>query len=205
VASGLDHELVSLGSLKFSGCVACLACAADNVCRVKDGLEPLRAKILAADAYVIGSPNYYSGMTALTHAFLERWFQFRHRGATHLWGKVAVAVGVGSLGGDPVVDQIEKFMSYNFIKTVAKVSVPGNPCCFQCGFGSECEIGVPAMTGMACPDPAHLPTPWTSPEALRLAREAGETLGEVLRDGYDRSLVAMEMQELLAEKFRETV
>jgi multimeric flavodoxin WrbA len=204
-ASGLDGELIELGPLSFSGCVACLGCAPDNVCRVKDDLAPLRAKLLAADAYVIGSPNYYSGMTSLTHAFLERWFQFRHRGAKHLWGKVAVAVGVGSQGGDPVVEQIEKFMSYNFIKTVAKVSVAGNPCCFQCGFGNECEIGVPAMTGMACPDPAHLPMPWTSAETLASAREAGQALGDLLRHGYDRSLMAMEMQELLAARFQETV
>ena len=204
-ASEIEHEIVSLGQLNYSGCVACLACAPDNVCRVKDDLEPLHAKILEADAYVIGSPNYYSGMTSLTHAFLERWFQFRHRGAKHLWGKVAVAVGVGSMGGDPVIDQIEKFMSYNFIKTIATVSVSGNPCCFQCGFGNDCEVGVPAMTGMACPDPAHLPSPGKSPEVLGMAREAGKQLGDLLRHGYDRSLMPMEMQELLTEKFKETV
>jgi multimeric flavodoxin WrbA len=204
-ASGVDHELVELGRLSFSGCVACLACAPDNVCRVNDDLAPLREKILAADAYVIGSPNYYSGMTSLTHAFLERWFQFRHRGAKHLWGKVAVAVGVGSMGGEAVVEQIEKFMAYNFIKTVAKVSVAGNPCCFQCGYGHECEIGVPAMTGIPCPDPARLPTPWASPEVVASARDAGQALGDLLRGGYDRRLMAMEMQEALAERFQETV
>ena len=38
-----------------------------------------REKILAADAYVIGAPNFFSTLNATTHAFLERWYQFRHR------------------------------------------------------------------------------------------------------------------------------
>ncbi len=98
-ATGLAYELVSLKGKTIKGCIACLGCVKDNVCKVKDDLEPLRDKIVEADAYVIGAPNYYSGMNALTHAFLERWFQFRHQEGSLLWGKLAVAVGVGGTDG----------------------------------------------------------------------------------------------------------
>ena len=84
-ATGLAYELVSLKGKTIKGCIACLGCVKDNVCKVKDDLEPLRDKIVEADAYVIGAPNYYSGMNALTHAFLERWFQFRHQEGSLLW------------------------------------------------------------------------------------------------------------------------
>jgi multimeric flavodoxin WrbA len=75
----VDYELVSLRKKTISGCIACLGCVKDNVCKVEDDLTPLREKIVEADAYVFGAPNYYSTLNAATHALLERWFQFRHQ------------------------------------------------------------------------------------------------------------------------------
>ena len=74
--TGLEYELISLRGKKIGGCIACLGCAKDNICKVKDDMTDLRDKIGSADAYVIGAPNYYSMLNGLTHAFLERWFQF---------------------------------------------------------------------------------------------------------------------------------
>ncbi len=78
-ASGCDYELVTLRGKNIGGCIACLGCVKDNVCKVQDDMAPLRDKIVEADAYVIGAPNYYSGINALTHALLERLYQFRHQ------------------------------------------------------------------------------------------------------------------------------
>ena len=58
--TGCDYELVHLKGKQISGCIACLGCVKDNVCKIDDDLAPLREKILAADALVIGAPNYYS-------------------------------------------------------------------------------------------------------------------------------------------------
>jgi len=84
-ATGVDYEFVHLRKKQISGCIACLGCVKDNVCKVEDDLEPIRDKIIEADGYVIGAPNYYSGMNATTHAFLERWFQFRHQEGDLQW------------------------------------------------------------------------------------------------------------------------
>ncbi|MFZ2654094.1 MAG: flavodoxin family protein, partial [Victivallales bacterium] len=183
--TGHEYELISLGNLKFSGCTACLGCAKDNVCKLHDDLSGVRDKIVGADAFVIGSPNYFSGISSLTHAFLERWFQFRHQEGKLVWGKLAVAVGVGSMGGEPVVGQIEKFMSYNLVKTVDTLSVNGNPSCFYCGYGKTCEMGVPKMTGMECPDPSHIPDILDNPDIRKSAVDAGARLGRMLSGGYD--------------------
>lgn len=51
---GWATEFVSLAGKKIAPCTACLACVRDNVCKIKDDMEPLRDKILAADALVIG-------------------------------------------------------------------------------------------------------------------------------------------------------
>jgi multimeric flavodoxin WrbA len=85
-------------------------------------MVPLREKIVQADAYVIGAPNYYSGLNATTHALLERWFQSRHQEGNSLWGKLGVAVGVGGTMGYFPAGEIQKLFLYNFIETVAKVA-----------------------------------------------------------------------------------
>jgi multimeric flavodoxin WrbA len=99
--TGCTYDLVSLRGKNISGCIACLGCVKDNICKVKDDLAELRDAVVAADAYVIGAPNYYSTLNAVTHAFVERWFQFRHQEGNLLWGKLAVAVGVE--GPPPVI------------------------------------------------------------------------------------------------------
>jgi multimeric flavodoxin WrbA len=203
--TGHEYELISLGKLKFSGCTACLGCAKDNVCIVQDDLVTLRDKIVNADAFVIGSPNYFSGMSSLTHAFLERWFQFRHQEGKLVWGKIAVAVGVGSMGGTPAIEQIEKFMSYNLVKTVDTLSITGNPSCFYCGYGNTCEMGVPRMMGIECPEPSRIPDIMDNPKTKKSVLDAGARLGKFLSAGYDRRFVALEMQENLAESFKESV
>jgi multimeric flavodoxin WrbA len=98
--SGCDCELVHLKGKTISGRIACLGCVKDNVCKVEDDLPPLRQAVVDADAYVIGAPHYYSGLNATTHAFLERWFQYRHQAGNTLWGKLAVGVG-GTAGQFP--------------------------------------------------------------------------------------------------------
>jgi multimeric flavodoxin WrbA len=144
-STGIDYELVSLRGKKIGGCIACLGCAGDNICKVDDDMVPLRDKIVQADAYVIGAPNYYTTLNAITHAFLERWFQFRHQEGNTLWGKLAVAVGVGGTDGRPPANDIERFFLYNFVETVAKVSGQGAAACFSCGYGETCRVGIPIM------------------------------------------------------------
>jgi len=83
---------------------------------VTDDLSEIRDKIVEAEAYVIGAPNYYSTINAITHAFLERWFQFHHQEGDTLWGKLGVGVGVGGTSGQFPEDVIVRFFMYNFIK-----------------------------------------------------------------------------------------
>lgn len=202
--SGVDYELISLGGKKIGGCTACLGCAADNVCKVKDDMGPLREKIMEADAYVIGAPNYYSTLNAITHAFIERWYQFRHQEGDALWGKLAVAVGVGGTTGKAPADDIERFFLYSFIETVAKVAGQGTASCFTCGYGETCRVGVATMMfgeGVKI-TPEMIPDVTKQPDVMQSAADAGKLLGRRLRQGHDRGRVTLAMQQKMMALFK---
>jgi len=204
--TGCDCELVSLRGKSISGCIACLGCVKDNVCKVKDDMTPLREKIIEADAFVIGAPNYYSTLNATTHALLERWFQFRHQTGRTLWGKLAVAVGVGGTAGNAPADQLEKMFMYNFIETVAKVTGQGAASCFSCGFGETCQVGIPMMLhgpGVKITDNI-IPDVQKDTDTMARAVEAGTLLGSRLTGDHDRTRVALAVQEKMMAMFGQT-
>ena len=206
-ATGCDYEIISLKGKAISGCIACLGCVKDNVCKVEDDLMPLREKIAQADAYVIGAPNYYSGLNAATHAFLERWFQFRHQEGNILWGKLGIAVGVGGTMGQFPADEIEKFFLYNFIETVAKVTGQGAASCYSCGYGETCKVGIPYFLhgdGVKL-TPETTPDVTKQPELMSAAVDAGIRLGRRLREGHDRTGVALKMQKVMMDSFQGAV
>ena len=201
--TGVDYELVSLRGKTISGCIACLGCVKDNICKVEDDLAPLREKIVAADAYVFGAPNYYSTLNAATHALLERWFQFRHQTGDLQWGKLAVAVGVGGTSGRFPADELEKLFLYNFIETVAKVTGQGAASCYTCGHGETCQVGIPLMVhgqGVKI-TPDMIPDVAKQPKVMAAAVEAGKLLGQRLKNGHDRMAVTRKVQEKMMAMF----
>ncbi len=204
--TGIEYKMVSLRGKTVNGCIACLGCVKDNICKVDDDLAPLRQDILEADAYVFGAPNYYSGMNALTHAFMERFYQFRHQTADLLWGKLAVAVGVGGTAGQAPADDIEKFFMYNFIETVAKVDGQGAASCYSCGYGETCQVGIPAMLhgeGVKI-TPEMIPNVKKQVDVMASAEGAGKVLGERLKNNHDRVKVAMGVKEKMMSLFEES-
>lgn len=205
--TGLEYHLVSLRGKKIAGCIACLGCVKDNVCKVEDDLTPLREAIVEADAYVIGAPNYYSTMNAITHAFLERWFQFRHQTGDTLWGKLAVTVGVGGTSGSFPADDLEKFLLYNFVETVAKVSGQGAASCYSCGSGESCQVGIPVMLHgpeVKISDDI-IPDVSKQNEVMEAAVQAGKLLGDRLKNNHNRQKVTQNMQAGFMEMFHGAV
>ena len=205
--TGVDYELISLRGKKISGCIACLGCAEDNVCKIKDDMTELRDKIIEADAYVIGAPNYYSTLNAITHAFMERWFQFRHQEGDMLWGKLGIAVGVGGMQGQSPVDEIEKYFMYNFIETVAKVTGQGAASCYSCGYGETCKVGIPNMLyGESVKiTPEMIPDVIKKPGVMTAAVHAGKLIRELLSSGHDRKQVTQKMQQKMMERIKSSI
>lgn len=76
VSNQIEVKTVRLYGLDYKGCMSCMACKikgkASNICKFKDELTPVLEEIAQADGLVLGSPNYFSEITAQMRAFLER-------------------------------------------------------------------------------------------------------------------------------------
>ena len=76
-SSGCETKTVSLATLKFRGCISCLACKVkgnkcDGLCALRDELRPVLEETLASDILVLGSPVYFHYPVAAARAFTER-------------------------------------------------------------------------------------------------------------------------------------
>ena len=82
-----EAETVFLGQADIAACRGCRACFdhGEERCPRKDGLSPLRDKILQAAALVIGSPVYVEDVSGLVKTLIDRLAFFSHRPA--LYGK----------------------------------------------------------------------------------------------------------------------
>jgi multimeric flavodoxin WrbA len=73
-AEGIKTELIQVGGKKVNGCVACMKCKKekDGFCHKKNELlNEIISKMVKADAIIIGSPVYFSDITAETKALID--------------------------------------------------------------------------------------------------------------------------------------
>jgi multimeric flavodoxin WrbA len=101
VLTGAEVEIISLADSPIKPCVACDACHKVGICPVKDDYEPIKEKLLAADAFVLASPNYIFSVSAQMKAFFDRCNGMAHCSA--LEGKYAAVVESSGGGGDEEV------------------------------------------------------------------------------------------------------
>ena len=71
-AAGHTVERVDVADADVAPCTGCVACGYEGPCAQHDGMDRLRADILAADMLVLATPLYYYGMTAQLKAVVDR-------------------------------------------------------------------------------------------------------------------------------------
>jgi multimeric flavodoxin WrbA len=104
VKAGAKVETVFLHGLKIAPCNSCYACQKEKSkgCAIKDAMQDLYPKLLAADAWVIASPVYWFTMSAQTKLFMDRCFALLAYGQDVFAGKrIAIAMSYGD--ADPFV------------------------------------------------------------------------------------------------------
>ena len=139
-----ETKFVSLKGKKIAGCISCLLCASDNVCKVQDDFNEIADLIVKAEAIVIGIPNYYDMPNALSHALLERMFCFRHQGKFLLENKPVIFFSTGYAvdeNNSQVLNLIEKFITSNKMQILDRFLIKGYSQCFSCGLGNHCLDG----------------------------------------------------------------
>jgi len=78
---GLKTEKILLNKLDIHPCQACDACAGSGYCVVRDDMQNLYPKIKEASGLLLVSPIYFSGISAQTKAFIDRfqcWWHARY-------------------------------------------------------------------------------------------------------------------------------
>lgn len=118
---GIQTELVQMAGSSVRGCLACYACFKNKnrQCIQKDGINAIIAKMVEADGIILGSPVYFTDVTAEMKAFIDRVglvskandYLFKYKA-----GAAVMAVRRG--GATHALDTMYHFLHYNQMFTV---------------------------------------------------------------------------------------
>jgi len=123
-AAGWETEFVQLGGKKIRGCSACYRCFESDEarCSIKtDIFNEIFDKVLASQAIIVGSPTYFTDVSAEMKAFLDRaGFVSVAKGGL-LRGKIGAAVVAVRRGGGT-----HAFDTMNHMFLMSGVIIPGS-------------------------------------------------------------------------------
>ncbi len=122
--AGLETEFVQIGGKAIRGCLACGKCAEtqDQKCIIStDRGNEYIAKMIEADAIIMGSPSYFSAMTSELKALIDRAGFVAWVNGGLFARKVGSAVGVHRRGGGVCVTD-----SINHMFLMSRMIVPGS-------------------------------------------------------------------------------
>jgi len=165
--AGIDTELVQVGGLALRGCTACYHCmeAKNKRCVITgDIVNACIEKMIEADAIIMGSPSYFSGMTSELKALIDRAGLVAVANDRMFSRKIGAAVAAHRRGGAVnVVDSV------NHMFLMSRMIVPGS---------TYWNFGV----GMEAGDIEN------DEEAIQNMHDLGETIAWLLKNlGRDRS------------------
>ena len=121
---GIGTELLQLGGKSLQGCIACYKCFENKnqKCAVeKDEINTFVGKMLEADGILLGSPTYFSDVTANMKALIERCGMVARANGDMFRRKVGAAVVAVRRAGATHV-----FSSLNYFFLIGQMIVPGS-------------------------------------------------------------------------------
>jgi multimeric flavodoxin WrbA len=132
--SGWETEFVQVGGTDIRGCRACYQCfkAKNSQCGQKgDCFNPCLEKMLAADAIILGSPTYFTDVSAEMKALLDRAGLVAVANGGLFRGKIGAAVVAVRRGGGT-----HAYDTMNHMFLMSGVIVPGSTY-WNLGFGLD--------------------------------------------------------------------
>jgi multimeric flavodoxin WrbA len=133
-AAGWETEFIQLGGRPIRGCQACYRCfdLKNSRCSQNDEIfNECFAKMAAADAIILGSPTYFTDVSAEMKALLDRAGLVALANGGLFRGKVGAAVVAVRRGGGT-----HAFDTMNHMFLMSGVIVPGSTY-WNLGFGRE--------------------------------------------------------------------
>ncbi len=121
---GIETEMIQLAGRSLQGCIACYKCFENKnrKCAVeKDEMNSYIAKMIEADGILLGSPTYFSDVTANMKAIIERCGMVARANGDMFMRKVgAGVVAVRRAGATHVLS------SLNFFFLIGQMIIPGS-------------------------------------------------------------------------------
>ncbi|MDD5591255.1 MAG: flavodoxin family protein [Dehalococcoidales bacterium] len=110
--SGVETELILLRQKKIKPCCGCLSCEEGGVnrkgvCRLRDDMQELYPKLIAADGWVVGTPVYFEMLSGLLKNFMDRTCPIWPR----LSGKPVAGIAVAEEGIGKAISNIRTYVS----------------------------------------------------------------------------------------------
>lgn len=141
-----ETDLVQVGGTAIRGCLACRKCfeTKDGTCVTKkDKFNGIFAKMLKADAMILGSPTYFAAVSADLKALIERAGYVAYANDCAFSGKIGAAVVAVRRGGAT--------HAYDTINHMFQMSRMVIPCStyWNMGFGLDKEDVLGDEEGLA--------------------------------------------------------
>ncbi len=132
--AGWQTEVVQLGGRDIHGCRACYQCMEqqDGRCASgRDDFNDIFEQLLGADAIVLGSPTYFSGVSTEMKALIDRAGFVAMANGCAFAGKIGASVVAVRRGG-----ATHAFDSMNHLFFISQMIVPGSTY-WNMGYGLE--------------------------------------------------------------------
>lgn len=117
---GAEVELMELSEFDIGYCTACNTCLRVAKCSMTDDMDQIVNKLKEADGIILGSPDYFSNVTARMKTFIER-TRFLHMTENMLKGKVGgyvTVAGLNNCGGESAASVLDHFFATQEILVV---------------------------------------------------------------------------------------
>lgn len=122
--AGINTELVQVGGNRIRGCMACYQCfkAKDKRCAIDDDIvNDCIAKMIEADAIVMGTPTYFANMTPEMKALIDRAGLVAVANDALFSRKIGAAVAANRRGG-----AVHAVDAINHMFLMSRMIVPGS-------------------------------------------------------------------------------
>ncbi len=114
-AKNIEMEIITIGNQEIRGCIGCGRCVKDGNGKCEafnDVVNEVLVKLKDADAILIGSPVYYSGINGTMKSFLDRLFYAGNSQGLFKHKVGAAIVSVRRTGGSETFFDLLKYLTY---------------------------------------------------------------------------------------------
>ena len=98
--SGADVEILRIPEMDIAPCDGCMTCHESGECRIRDDMQKVSGKILAADGIILGSPVYFWSVSGQAKTLMDRTYALRypyHKLRDKVGGSIVVTGRRGSV------------------------------------------------------------------------------------------------------------